>query len=316
MTENAELHVILGAGAAGLAVMDALHRRGQRVRLVNRSGSAPEPLPDGVEIRGADLTDAPTVRDVCAGASAVYQCLGLPYPLWEHFPPLQTAVLDGVAGTDAKLIVLDNLYAYGESDDHMFCEDMPYNAHTRKGKIRARMAEAVMDAHAARRLRATIGRASDFFGPRALNSAMGERVFYPALAGKAAQLIGNLSMPHSLSYMRDVGEGLAVLGERDEALGEVWHLPNADPITLGGFVELVYAEAGHEVRVMTAPRLLLQIMGLFNPIMREQIEMLYEFEQPFIVDHSKFARAFGDTSTPLEDAIRETLAWFRANPQT
>jgi nucleoside-diphosphate-sugar epimerase len=39
--------------------------------------------------------------------------------------------------------------------------------------------------------------------------------------------------------------------------------------------------------------------------------MLYEFEEPFVVDHSKFEEAFGEQATPLREAIQRTVRWYR-----
>ena len=39
------------------------------------------------------------------------------------------------------------------------------------------------------------------------------------------------------------------------------------------------------------------------PIVGELEEMLYQFEEPFLVDHSKFESSFGKIATPLDDAI-------------
>jgi nucleoside-diphosphate-sugar epimerase len=43
--------------------------------------------------------------------------------------------------------------------------------------------------------------------------------------------------------------------------------------------------------------------------------MLYLWEEPFVVDHSRFAAAFGFEATPLDEAISHTVEWFRTHPQ-
>jgi nucleoside-diphosphate-sugar epimerase len=101
------------------------------------------------------------------------------------------------------------------------------------------------------------------------------------------------------------------LGEREEALGQAWHLPSPETVTTRQFVEMIFEEVGKPARVRAAPKILLRAMGLFNPGMRELIEMLYEFEEPFVVDHSKFKQAFGEQATPLKEAIGETVRWYR-----
>jgi nucleoside-diphosphate-sugar epimerase len=144
---------------------------------------------------------------------------------------------------------------------------------------------------------------------------MGERVFYPALAGKKAQVMGDPDALHTYSYIPDIAKGLAILGEHDEADGQAWHLPNAPAITTRQFIDQVYDAAGTEPGISATPRWVVNTAGLFNGNVRELKELLYEFEEPFIVDDSRFKASFGDIATPLPEAIETTVAWFRANPK-
>ena len=297
MTDN-ELHVVFGTGPVGLAIMDELVSKGKRVRVVNRSGRAD--VADDVEVVGGDAADPTFTREVSAGASVVYFALNPPYDKWpELFPPLQEGVLEGAARAGAKLVAVENLYMYGPTGGRPLTEDLPHAPNTRKGKVRARMSRELMEANASGKVRVTIGRASDFFGPRVLASAAGEQVFGRAVEGKSAQVAGDPDQPHTYTYAPDIGRALVVLGERDEALGRAWHLPSPETVTTRRFVEMIFEEVGHPARLQTAPKILLRAMGLFNPPLRETIEMLYEFEEPFIVDHSDFEAAFGMQATPL-----------------
>lgn len=310
MVGNGELHVVFGTGPVGLATMDELSSRGKRVRMVNRRGRAD--VPEGVEVVGGDAADPAFTRGTCEGASVVYFALNPPYDRWpELFPGLQAGVLEGAAGAGAKLIAMENLYMYGPTDGRPLTEDLPHAPNTRKGTVRARMSRELMEAHASGRVRVAIGRASDFFGPRVLTSAAGEQVFGRAVQGKGAQVAGDPDQPHTYTYMPDIGRGLAILGEREEALGQAWHLPSPETVTTREFVETIFEEVGKPARVHAAPKILLRVMGLFNPPLRETIEMLYEFEEPFAVDHSKFERAFGDHATTLKEAIGGTVRWYR-----
>jgi nucleoside-diphosphate-sugar epimerase len=205
---------------------------------------------------------------------------------------------------------------YGDTDGRTQTEDLPYRAHTVKGKVRAAMAEASLAAHHAGKVRVAIGRGSDFFGPWALDPAFGANLFASALAGKTARMNGKQDLPHTATYLGDFGRGLVILGEREEALGQAWHVPNDRPeITQRQFAELVYRETGHPVKASGVGKLMMAMAGLFIPGARESVEMMYEFEKPFVVDSSKFERAFGVKATPIEDAIRATVAWYRAHPQ-
>jgi nucleoside-diphosphate-sugar epimerase len=310
MIEN-ELNVVFGTGPVGLAIMDELVSKGKRVRIVNRSGRAD--VAEGVEVVGADAADTTFTREVSAGASVVYFALNPPYDKWpELFPGLQAGVLEGAASAGAKLIAVENLYMYGSTGGRPLTEDLPYAANTRKGKVRARMSRELMEANASGKVRVAIGRASDFFGPRVLASAAGEQVFGRAVAGKSAQVAGDPDQPHTYTYAPDIGRGLVILGEREEALGRVWHLPSPETVTTRRFVETIFEEVGKPARVQAAPKILLRAMGVFNPPLRETIEMLYEFDEPFVVDHSAFERAFGIRATPLREAIKETVRWYRS----
>src|SRR5215210_6740270 len=311
MTDNEELHVIFGTGAMGMSVMDELIRRGRRrVRMINRSGRAS--VPEGVEVLGGDATDEAFARGASEGASVVYFALNPPYDKWpELFPPLQAGVLEGATSAGAKLVAMENLYMYGPTGGRPLTEDQPYAPNTRKGAVRAMMSEELMEADQSGRVRVAIGRASDAFGPRVLVSAAGEQVFGRAVEGKSAQLAGDPDQPHTYTYMPDIGRGLAVLGEREEALGRAWHLPSPETVTTREFVGMIFEEVGKPSRLQAAPKIVLRALGLFNPPLRETIEMLYEFEEPFVVDDSDFARTFGDHATPLGEAIRETVRWYR-----
>jgi nucleoside-diphosphate-sugar epimerase len=312
MTDNGELHVVFGTGAVGMAVMDELIRRGppRRVRMVNRSGRAS--VPHGVEVVGGDATDEAFAREASEGASVVYFALNPPYDKWpELFPRLQAGVLEGAASAGAKLVAMENLYMYGPTDGRPITEDLPHAPNTRKGMVRARMSKELMEAHTSGRVRVAIGRASDFFGPRVLASAAGEQVFGRAVEGKSAQVAGDPDQPHTYTYAPDIGKGLVILGEREEALGQAWHLPSPETLTTRQFVEMIFEEVGKPASIQAAPKILLRALGIFNPPLRETIEMLYEFEEPFIVDDFRFEREFGERATPLREAIRRTVRWYR-----
>ena len=155
------------------------------------------------------------------------------------------------------------------------------------------------------------GRASDYFGPGVTQSALGDAVFGAAVQGKTAQLMGDPRQPHSYSYAPDVAAGLVRLGTADGATGQIWHLPVTETRTIRATVEAVYAAAGTPPRLLAAGGWLLRAMALFQPAMREYLHTLYQFTEPWVVDDSKFWTAFGDHSTPLDQAIRSTVAWYR-----
>jgi nucleoside-diphosphate-sugar epimerase len=305
-------HIIFGTGPLGISVMEALIERGESVRMVNRSGKAD--VPASVEIVKGDAYNPQETCELCKGATVVYQCAQPPYHEWvEKFPPLQSSILEGAAANNAKLVIGDNLYMYGYVQGKIH-EELPYSAHTRKGKTRAQMAKVALQAHQDGKVRVTIGRGSDFFGEGVLGSMMGERVFPNLLQGKSASLVGNIDLPHTYTYIKDFGKALAILGERDEALGQVWHVPNAETLTTREFVTIAFELAGLPPKMSGMGKFMMRIGGLFIPEARETVEMMYEFEKPFIVDDSKFKKVFGDISTPIRESLQKTLVWYRQHP--
>lgn len=305
-------NIVFGTGPVGLAVIDELLRRGEQVRAVNRSGRAG--LPAGVPLAAGNASDPAFTSEACQGASVIYNCLNAPYSKWpELFPPLQAGVLAAAERTGAKLVVMENVYMYGPTGGVPLTEDLPYRATGRKGRCRAEMAQLLLDAHREGRARVTTGRASDFFGPRALESAAGERVFANAVKGKKAQLLGDPRAPHTYTYVPDIARGLVTLGSDDRALGAAWHLPSAPAVSTAEFVRMAFEAAGKLFKVQRVSKPALSLAGLFSPTVREVKEMLYEFEEPFIVDNSRFSAAFGIGATPLMEAVQTTVAWFQAN---
>ncbi len=306
-------NVVFGTGPLGLSVMDELVARGRQVTVVNRSGRAPEVLPQGVNIVAADATQPDQVAAVCAEADVVFHCAQPHYHEWvEKFPPITRGIVEGVARTGARLVMGDNLYMYGPTGGRPLTEELPYTAATRKGACRAEMAQYVLDAARAGKVKATIGRASDFYGPRVLGSAVGDIVFQAALEGKAINVMGDPDLPHTYTYIRDFARGLVTLSEDERAFGRAWHVPSAETISTRQFVDMVGAAAGKPVKLRPAGKTTLRLVGLFQPDVREFLEMYYEFDEPFIVDDSQFRSAFGNGVTPHEEAIRETVAWYRA----
>lgn len=307
----AGVHVVLGTGVVGLALIEELSGMGLQTRAVNRSGNAE--VPEGVEVFRGDVSDAGVATDAAAGAAAVYQCLNPPYDKWpELFPPLQRAAVDAARLAGARYVSFENTYMYGDTQGKPITEETPHRPHTRKGKVREAMADELRRLNDAGDVAVATARASDYFGPRAtVQSQLGQLVVGAALAGKSARVVGDPDHPHSYTYVFDAARTLVALGTRDDVLG-VWHVPNAPVQSTREIIAMVSEEIGSDVKVSPAPKIVLRAMGLFNTNVRELYEMLYEFDQPFIVDGTKAETRLGIVPTPLDEAIRDTVAWFRS----
>ncbi len=305
-----ELHVIFGTGPLGKWTARALVTMGKQVRMVNHSGKA-SGLPAEIEFAASDAYDVNKNIEVTRGAYTIYQCAQPRYYEWvEKFPALQKAILDAAAVNKARLIVGDNLYMYGSTQGQLLREDMPYLTHTKKGRLRADMANAVLEAHRSGKVRAAIGRASNFFGPD--DHGVTDYAIRPAVEGKTINMMGRMDQLHTYTYVADFGKLLATLGSRDESLGQIWFTPSPEPVTQAEIVRLLEAELGRKLKVMVGGEIILRLLGLFNPDIRESVEMMYEWTQPFIVDTQKAVKAFGLSPTPLKRAIHSTVEWCRS----
>ena len=227
---------------------------------------------------------------------------------------MQKAILDAVSANGAKYISGDNLYMYGDTNGQPIREDMPYQPHTKKGKVRGEMATAVMDAHRAGKIRAAIGRASNFFGPD--DNAVTSYAIRPALAGKSVNLLGRTDQQHTFSYIADFGKLLGTLGTREDTLGQIWFAPSPAPVTQVELVKIMEEVLGQKVKYMAAGKMMMSFLGLFIPAMRESVEMLYEWDKPFIMDSSKAEKAFGWKGTPLKEAMQATIEWCKSDAGT
>ena len=301
-------HVILGAGPVGRAVASALSSRGIDAVVVTRSGTE---LPGAKAVK-CDVRDSAALAKVTTGATAVYQASQPEYHRWpEEFPSLQQSVVDALRGTDTVLAVVENLYGYGPVKGPLV-ETLPLVATGRKGRVRARMWRSLEAEWRSGQLKVTAVRPSDFFGPHVEGSQVGDRFFGSIVKGRKAEVFGEPGALHTYTYAPDIGEALVRLATDERSLGRAWHVPSAPAVTNGEFLRMAAAAAGTEPRSVRRGALAFRMAGLFIPPAREIPEVLHEFENDFVVDHSAYAALFGDHATPLTEAIAATVAWWKS----
>ncbi len=308
-----DLHVVLGAtGGIGAALVQELHARGTPTRAVSRHVTELD-VPAGVHAYRADLTDPAAVGSAVGDASVIYHAAQPPYTRWpQEFPGLTSRIADASAAAGATLVVADNLYMYGPHNAPL-TELTAQQANDHKGAVRRTMAADLLERHARGDLRVVLGRASDYYGPGGVASALGESLFGRAVAGRPAQAVGRPDRLHTMSFLPDVARALVLLAEQPNAHGQAWHLPAAEPLTGQQLVDLIAACLGKAVRVRTAGRRTLRLLGLANPMLREIADVSYQWEQPFISSSWAFEQAFGPFPvTPHHDAVAQTVSWWQA----
>lgn len=308
---TARLHVVVGAGAVGAGVATRLADAGHRVRVVTRSGSGPQH--PGIECVAADATDARRLSEIATGAHAIFNCANPRYSTWAtDWPPLQAAFIAVAEATGARLIAMGNLYVYGQDTSPMSATDLADPPST-KGAIRAAMWEQALEAHRSGRIRTTEVRASDFFGPGlGQNGHLGDRFVPRLLAGRSPSIVGRPDQIHSWSYLGDVCDTLALLGNDDRSLGRVWHVPTLPAVTATDMADAICDQAGvGRQRVKRVPRVALRLAGLFSADLRGLHEVMYQHDRPFVMEAAETTEVFGLQATPLARQVEATVASYR-----
>jgi nucleoside-diphosphate-sugar epimerase len=302
------LHVIVGAGPVGSATAKLLAERGDRVRIVTRRGGGPEH--PAIERVATDATDPVRLSALTEGAAALYNCANPRYHQWPtDWPPLASALLAAAERTGTPLVIMGNLYGYGEVAGPM-TEATPLAATHPKLRIRADMWRDALAAHEAGRIRATEVRASDYIQANSIFTfVMGK----PLLAGKRAYVPAALDAPHSWTSINDVAAMLVTAAGDERAWGKVWHVPTNAPLTVRElatrFTEVVGLPAP---KLTQLPYPVMWTVGLFSPMVRELRATRYQFDRPFILDSSATAKTFGLKPEPIDEALRETARLLRA----
>ena len=305
----AGVHVVVGAGGAtGRRLVAHLHAAGARVRAVTRDGR--DVGTPGVERAAADATDVAGLTEACRDAVTVYHCVMPVLARWTSgFPVLTDALVDAASRVGARLVYADDTWMYGRVDGPM-TEETPWRPVSAKGVLRAWIAERVLAAGAAGRLRVAVVRAGELYGP-GVRSLVAGNVFRPALRGWPVQWLGDPDLPLTPTFIDDFAATLAAVGTRDTADAAVWHVPHPGVTTGRALASEACRQAGTRLRLMRHGTARVRAVGHLVPLAREGAEMVYQFEQPFVVDGSRAARAFGLTPTPYEEGVHRTLAALR-----
>ena len=303
------LQVVVGAGGVtGRRVVAQLHAAGHRVRAVTRDGR--DVGTPGAERVAADARDGDALAAVCRDAAAVHHCVLPPLDRWTSDLPVVTdAVLDAASRVGARLVHADDTWMYGRVDGPM-TEDTPWRPVSPRGVLRAWLAERVLAAAAAGRLQVSTVRAGELYGP-GVRSLVAGNVFLPALRGWPVQWFGDPDLPLTPTSVDDFAATMAAAGTRDTSDAGVWHVPHPAPTSGRALAAEACRQAGTRLRLVSHGSARIRLLGRVVPLARDVAGMAYQFEQPFVVDGSRAARAFGLTPTPYEVGVRRTLAALR-----
>lgn len=301
--------IIGSGGGIGVPLARELRKYTDKIRLVSRD---PKKVNDTDELFKADLTDPGQVERAIAGSEVVYVTVGFAYNLkvWQKiWPAFMQEVIRSCKINNVRLVFFDNMYLYAKDAVPHMTEDAPVDPPSEKGKVRQIVRDMIVTEVDKNNLTALIARSADFYGPGNKNSALSLMVAENLMKGKKAQVFGNPDKIHTYTYTPDAAKATAILGNTDDAFNQEWHVPTTkERLTTYNWIELIAKELNAEPKVQTVPVFMLKFLGLFVPIMREFPEMLYQYEQDYIFDSSKFEKRFGITATSPGDGVKQMVS--------
>lgn len=300
------MQTIIGSGGTiGTPLALELKKYTEHIRLVSRN---PKKVNDTDELYPADMNDPGQLDKAIAGSEVVYVVIGFEYKLsvWqETWPVFMYEVVRCCKKHNARLVFFDNVYMYDKTAITFMTENSAINAPSKKGKVRQAIHEMILAETASGELTALIARSADFYGPANKNSALNLMVLDNLAKGKKAQAFGDIQKVHTYTFTPDAAKATALLGNTIDAFNQVWHLPTTkEKLTGEEWIRLIAAELNTAPRWQVIPVWMIRLLGLFMPMMREFPEMMYQYEQDYIFDSSKFEKKFGISATSPKDAVR------------
>ncbi|MER3376665.1 MAG: NAD-dependent epimerase/dehydratase family protein [Allomuricauda sp.] len=300
------MQTILGAGGAiGVELAKALKQYTNNIRLVSRN---PKKVNQTDELFAANILNPKELEKAIHGSEIVYVTVGFPYSykVWKkNWPKFIQSLLACCEKEACKLVFFDNIYMYDKNSLNPMTEDASVNPPSKKGSIRAQIAAMIMESTTSGKIKALIARSADFYGPSIQNtSILTETVFNPLSNGKSANLLVSDKYKHSYTYTPDAGKATALLGNTENAYGQIWHLPTAsNPLTGKEWVSHIASEMEVKPKYRVVSKFMVRLFGIFIPIMKESVEMLYQYDRDYVFDSSKFENEFGFKPTTYEDGI-------------
>ncbi|MCI1751421.1 MAG: NAD(P)H-binding protein [Flavobacteriales bacterium] len=300
------MQTIIGSGGAiGIELAKALVDHTTDIRLVSRK---PKKVNASDQLFPADITDRGQLEKAVKGSEIVFVTVGFPYSVkvWEEkWPKFIKDLIATCENEGCKLVFFDNMYMYDKDQLGAMTENTAVNAPSKKGAIRERIAKMIMDEARSGKLKALIARSADFYGPSVKNnSVLVETVFKPLSKGGTANWLGGDGFKHSFTYTVDAGKATAILGNTDTAYGQVWHLPTAsNPMTGKQWIEKIAGSLNVKPKYRVASKGMVRMLGLFMPVMKESVEMLYQYDRDYVFESGKFEKEFKFKPTTYQEGI-------------
>jgi nucleoside-diphosphate-sugar epimerase/protein-tyrosine phosphatase len=319
-TSTGKVALFGAAGAIGHSISRALDGAGQPYRVVGRDqkrlqiayGANPQ-----IELATWNPDEPASVRSALRGVDTLIYLIGVPYNQFQLHPQLMRRTVEAAIAEGVKRIVLiGTVYPYGLPVTRPVVESHPRNPHTFKGRMRKAQEDILLAADREGKLRATILRLPDFYGPGVEASFLAS-LFQAAAHGGTANMVGPIDTPHEFVYVPDVGPVVLALAQKDEAYGTWWNLAGAGAMTQREIADRVFAMARRPPKLRVAGKQSLRLLGIFDPFLRELVEMHYLQTTPVLLKDDALRELIGPIhKTPYEEGLRECLEYARKHGKT
>jgi nucleoside-diphosphate-sugar epimerase len=300
--------IILGAGGSiGNALAKELKSYTENITLFSRN---PKKINIDDNLISGDLLDVLQTESALKNMDIAYLVVGLPYntKIWERdFLKIVENVIKGCKIHKVPLVFLDNVYMYDPEYFEDLHEDAPFKIVSKKGAVRTAIANLINNEIKNNEINILVARSADFYGKEVKNSMFNEQVIKPIQEGKKANWFLDANKKHSLTLVSDAAKAIALLGNRNTAYNQVWHLPTDKAYTANELVQKISAITGKPAKIQVASRFMINILSWFVPAIKESKELLYQYENDYDFKSTKFENAFKVKPTTIEEGLKQIL---------
>jgi nucleoside-diphosphate-sugar epimerase len=292
--------IVIGAtGGTGAVIVSELVKRGVPTIAFGRSRQKLEELANQLGSPAHLLLaigDAFRTDDIAAAAKDVdvlFHCANVPYnEMASKLIPLGESIMEAADRLSLKVVVIDGIYPYGRRQMESVTEDHPKQPHTKKGKVRLAFEQMIFSSRWSK-ARPMIVRLPDYYGPTANQASYLGGTLEAIAAGKMAFFVGNMKTPREYVYLPDAAMMIVELAGREQAYGQNWNIPGSDIISGREIVRIAQQASGTNKPVIALGKVGLSLLGLFVPVMKEVVEMLYLTEEPLRLSGEKYRSHIG-----------------------
>ena len=300
-----------GGGVIGQSIASVLSKQGVPYRVVGRSQSTLQETfrhDSLAEVVSWNPDSPESLRLAASGIETLIYLVGVNYWQFELHPELMQKTLDGaIAAGVKKIVLIGTVYSYGYPQTNPVYEEHPREPDTFKGQMRKAQEDLLMAADSDGKIKATMLRLPDFYGP-SVQASMLHGAAVAAVNGGTADMIGPIEPPHEFMFVPDVGPVVVKLLAKQEAYGKVWNFAGAGVTSQQALLQEMERQTGRPIDIRIADKAMLYEIGQSSPLMREMVEMHYLQTDPVLMDDTALQELLGPIyKTPYAEGIRQTL---------